>query len=37
MIEISKLQDPHHPGQVAKGTVLIDFIDPQRKKLLWRG
>jgi uncharacterized protein DUF4136 len=37
MIKISKLQDPQHPGQVAKGTIVVDFIDPLRKKLLWRG
>jgi hypothetical protein len=37
IIDSSKLQDPQHPGGAAKGTIVIDFIDPQQKKLLWRG
>jgi len=37
IIDISKLQDPQHPGEAAKGTIIIDFIGPQQKKLLWRG
>ena len=36
-IDISKLQDPQHPGEAAKGAIFIDFIDPQQKKLIWRG
>jgi hypothetical protein len=34
---LSKLQDPQHPGEAAKGAIIIDFIDPKQKKLLWRG
>jgi len=37
IVDISKLQDPQHPGEVAKGAIVIDFIDPKQKKLLWRG
>jgi hypothetical protein len=37
VIDISKLQDPQHPGDAAKGVVIIDFIDPKQKRLLWRG
>ena len=36
-IDVSKLQDPQHPGEVAKGAIIIDFLDPKQKKLLWRG
>jgi hypothetical protein len=37
IIDISKLQDPQHPGEAAKGAIIIDFLDPKQKKLLWRG
>jgi Domain of unknown function (DUF4136) len=37
ILDISKLQDPQHPGEAAKGAIIIDFIDPKQKKLLWRG
>ena len=37
MMDISKLQDPRHPGEAAKGAIIIDFLDPKQKKLLWRG
>jgi hypothetical protein len=37
IIDISKLQDPRHPGETAKGAMIIDFLDPKQKKLLWRG
>jgi hypothetical protein len=37
IVDISKLQDPQHPGEAAKGAIVIDFIDPKQKKLLWRG
>jgi Domain of unknown function (DUF4136) len=37
IVDISKLQDPRHPGEAAKGAIVIDFIDPKQKKLLWRG
>ena len=35
--DLSKFQDPNHPGDVSKGTLIIDFIDPKKKVLLWRG
>ena len=37
IIDISKLQDPQHPGEAANGAIIIDFLDPKQKKLLWRG
>ena len=37
IIDISKLQDPQHPGEAAKGAMIIDFLDPKQNKLLWRG
>ena len=36
IIDVSKLQDPQHPGEVVKGAIIIDFLDP-KQKLLWRG
>jgi hypothetical protein len=35
--EIWRFQAPNHPGQASKGTLIIDFIDPKKKVLLWRG
>jgi hypothetical protein len=35
--DLSRFQDPKHPGEAAKGTLIIDFIDPKKKVLLWRG
>jgi Domain of unknown function (DUF4136) len=35
--DLSQFQDPNHPGQASKGTLIIDFIDPKKKTLLWRG
>jgi hypothetical protein len=35
--DLSKFQDPSHPGSASKGTLIIDFIDPKKKVLLWRG
>jgi hypothetical protein len=35
--DLSRFQDPNHPGQASKGTLIIDFIDPKKKVLLWRG
>ncbi len=32
-----QFQDPKRPGQAAKGILIIDFIDPNKKQLLWRG
>ena len=37
IVDISKLQDRQHPGEAAKGAIIIDLIDPKQKKLLWRG
>jgi len=34
---LSRFQDPNHPGQASKGTLIIDFIDPKKRVLLWRG
>jgi len=35
--DLSRFQDPNHPGEASKGTLIIDFIDPKKKVLLWRG
>jgi hypothetical protein len=35
--DLSRFQDPNHPGEASKGTLIIDFIDPMKKVLLWRG
>ena len=35
--DLSRFQDPNHPGQASKGTLIIDFIDPKKRVLLWRG
>jgi len=37
MVDVSKLQDRQHPGEAAKGTIIIDLLEPKQKKLLWRG
>jgi hypothetical protein len=34
---LSRFQDPNHPGQASKGTLIIDFIDSKKRVLLWRG
>jgi Domain of unknown function (DUF4136) len=34
---LARFQDPNHPGQASKGTLIIDFIDPKKRVLLWRG
>ena len=31
------IPDPNHPGEASKGTLIIDFIDPKKRVLLWRG
>jgi hypothetical protein len=35
--DLAQFQDPLRPGQASKGILIIDFIDPMKKKLLWRG
>jgi hypothetical protein len=35
--DLSKFQDPNHPGEASKGTLIIDLVDPKKKVLLWRG
>ena len=35
--DLARFQDPAHPGQASKGTLIIDFIDPTKRVLLWRG
>ena len=35
--DLARFQDPNHPGEASKGTLIIDFIDPKKKVLLWRG
>jgi hypothetical protein len=35
--DLAQFQDPQHPGQASKGILIIDFIDPVKKQLLWRG
>ena len=35
--DLAQFQNPQQPGEVSKGILIIDFIDPTKKKLLWRG
>lgn len=35
--DLSRFQSPNHPGEASTGTLIIDFIDPKKKVLLWRG
>ena len=35
--DLSKFQNPNHPGEASKGILIIDFLDPKKKVLLWRG
>jgi hypothetical protein len=35
--DLVRFQDPNHPGEASKGTLIIDFIEPKKKVLLWRG
>jgi hypothetical protein len=35
--DLARFQDPNHPGEASKGTLVIDFVDPKKKVLLWRG
>jgi hypothetical protein len=35
--DLSEFQNPKRPGEASKGILIIDFIDPKKKNLLWRG
>jgi uncharacterized protein DUF4136 len=35
--DLAQFQNPKRPGAVSKGILIIDFIDPTKKQLLWRG
>jgi Domain of unknown function (DUF4136) len=35
--DLSRFQNPTRPGTASAGTLIIDFIDPKKKVLLWRG
>jgi|HubBroStandDraft_6_1064221.scaffolds.fasta_scaffold14235_3 hypothetical protein len=35
--DLAQFQDPKRPGEASKGILIIDFIDPTKKQLLWRG
>jgi Domain of unknown function (DUF4136) len=35
--DLAQFQNPKQPGQASKGILIIDFVDPTKKKLLWRG
>jgi hypothetical protein len=35
--DLSRFQDPAHPGVASQGLLVIDFIDPKKNMLLWRG
>lgn len=35
--DLSKFQDPKHPGAAEEGILVIDIIDPKQRTLLWRG
>jgi Domain of unknown function (DUF4136) len=36
-LDLSRFQNPNRPGEAAEGTLIIDFIDPKKRQLLWRG
>jgi hypothetical protein len=35
--DLSRFQDPKRPGVASQGLLVIDFIDPKKNVLLWRG
>ena len=35
--DLAQFQNPKRPGEASKGILIIDFIDPTKKQLLWRG
>jgi Domain of unknown function (DUF4136) len=35
--DLSRFQDPERPGAAIQGLLVIDFIDPKKNVLLWRG
>jgi hypothetical protein len=35
--DLSRLQNPKRPGVAGQGLLVIDFIDPKKGTLLWRG
>ena len=35
--DLAQFQDAKRPGAASKGILIIDFIDPAKKQLLWRG
>ncbi|HZC58803.1 MAG TPA: DUF4136 domain-containing protein [Chthoniobacterales bacterium] len=35
--DLSRFQDPKRPGAASQGLLVIDFIDPKKNMLLWRG
>ena len=35
--DLSRFQDPKRPGAASPGLLVIDFIDPKKNVLLWRG
>jgi hypothetical protein len=37
LVDVSKIQDRQHPGDAMKGAIIVDFIDPKQRRLLWRG
>ena len=36
-VDLSRFQDPKRPGVASQGLLVIDFIDPKKNVLLWRG
>jgi hypothetical protein len=35
--DLAKFQNPQRPGAAKQGLLVIDFIDPKKNVLLWRG
>ena len=35
--DLSRFQDPKRPGAASQGLLVIDFVDPKKNVLLWRG
>jgi hypothetical protein len=35
--DLARLQNPKRPGAAIQGLLVIDFVDPKKNALLWRG
>ncbi len=35
--DLARFQNPKRPGEAASGTLIIDLIDPRKRRIIWRG